>query len=1104
MSDRGPAARSRSRRPRRPAARRGGSSAFRPDSAVAAGRSGACFSVESPASQTAASQAAASQATPSQATPSQAAASLPGEPRSHPFGLSGEVRYEPLAELGCGGMGRVVVATDRRLRRQIALKHIASAVCEQPGIEQRFAREALITAGLDHPAIVPIFDAGRRGDGSLFYTMRLIRGRTLSAAIADADGLTGRLALLRHFLVACEAVAYAHSRGVVHRDLKPDNILVGEFGETQVVDWGLARRHDEDEAEPERAELGCALRTAVGAVIGTPLYMSPEQAAGLPAEPSSDVFSLGVVLYEILAGRPPLHGRDPSVVLRAHQRGELPPLRERQPDAPRELVAIVDKALSKGPEQRYPDARALATDVARFLDGRRVTAHRYSLGQGLVRLARAWRAPLTVGAVAAVLLLVLLAWAFRRTRLERDAAIFAEARTRRALAAADLHLGRVLVEQALTAQADDRQPEAEGLAARSLVLAESAEARGVLASFARLSRPVLRERTPLPQCQTVRPLPDGRVLCVEDGTVSVWIATPRQPLRPVWQRAMRARDATWLERGQKILVSVFGNRAILFTAEGTELGTLPGFLNAPHGFGAPFEGDLAILSNADGISFVDARARAVTTQAPCGFGKHLAAALSPAGDRYAAACYDGRVHVRTREGAPVHTVQTPFTDERAGACALAFAPDGATLLVVSLEGDLASIDLQRGALRVERRFSNGIVRSIRFSPDGRRVLLIGDRGGATLFQPEPPRILRRLPAIHDRAASWSPSGTELVTAGAELRRWSVPRDLTPLHLLEQRLPGLSGASLSPRGDRLAVARGDGHVEVLDTATGALRLRDRFQSGVVKGVHFSSGGELLAWAAGEPAVRTYDTTGRVLETRSYARLRRVARLPSGWLIALGYFDRMELFDPRAPTLPAELLGEGEFFDAAQSADERTVAAINTEGEVLLIRDQPGGPRARKLLQRRGLCAVALDSDGSHLALAFDRDGEVLDTATGAVLARFSGDGRQILDVALSPDGRWLATGDLDLAARIWSVPDGRLAAVLRGHSGRVASVSFSRDSRTLITASWDGSARLWGLDVLSQPAAELLARIQADWGLDLALTDAELPEGSAVPRPASAP
>lgn len=877
------------------------------------------------------------------------------------------------------------------------------------------------------------------------------------------------------------------------RDLKPDNILVGEFGETQVVDWGLARRHEEElpDASWEQAAIDGSVNTVFGSVLGTPMYMSPEQAEGLPAEPRSDVFSLGVVLYEIIAGAPPLHGLEPEAILGKLRKGELPPLAERQPEAPAELVAIVARALAMEPARRYPDARALAADVERFLDGRRVAAHRYSLWDGLLLWARAWRAPLTVAGVAAVLLLLLALWAVWRTGRERDAALAAEARTRRALLDSDRNLARALVEQALAAYAADAQPEAELLAGRALRLTDSAEARGVLAAFTRVARPALRERAELPPCQVARAHPDGRLLCVGDGTLAVWSG---HPLRKLWEQPVRARDAMWMDGGRRIAVSQDGHRALVYDAAGTRLGEPTNRLLGPGGWIATGASPLAVLLNMNGLSVLDGRTLSVTNLSPCGSGgPHLAAAIDDRRAILAAACKDGSVVLLAPDGPILRRIPTPFSGEGAGASGLSLSPDGTTALVASLDGEIALLSLQSSSVRLVRRLNNGILRSLVYSPDGRVVLLLGDRGGATLWQPDPGSVLRRLPALGDHSAVWSADGTELITLGTERRRWSVPASLPPLHPIEQRLPGLAGAALSPAGDRLAVARGDGSLEVIDPVTGRLLFRDRFQDGVLKGVSFSPDGKsMLAWAAGRPSLRSYDAAGRVLATYDYYPVRRAALLPSGWLLTLVYTSGARLYDLRTPDAPPQKLGENEFFDAAQSQDGRSIGMLDQQGEVWLVRDGEAAPTGRRILRQHGATALALSADGSLLALA-DQHGATIwntadlekgiDVATARPRARVQSDGRHILDLALSPDGRWLAAGDLDQSARIWSAQDGRLVAVLRGHSGRIAGIGFSQDSRTLYTASWDGSARLWGMDVLTRPADAILSDAQAAWGLD---------------------
>ena len=249
-----------------------------------------------------------------------------GVPATPPEGEHTDDRYQDLGLLGTGGMGEVRAVHDGRLGRQVARKSPRANV---PGATEALAREAAVTAALEHPGIVPVYDAGHDPDGRPWYTMRLVRGRSLRAVIAETPSLTGRLALLRPVLAAVEAVAYAHARGVVHCDLKAPNVLLGEHGEVQVVDWGLA-------ASGPGSPSG-----------GTPATMAPEQARGEPATQASDVWSLGMVLLELLVGGQP-HGGASSEELREQlAAGAVPAVPEE--DVPVALRAIVLRCLRADP-----------------------------------------------------------------------------------------------------------------------------------------------------------------------------------------------------------------------------------------------------------------------------------------------------------------------------------------------------------------------------------------------------------------------------------------------------------------------------------------------------------------------------------------------------------------------------------------------------------------------------------------------------------------------------------------------------------------------------------------------------------------------------------
>ncbi|HMG57028.1 MAG TPA: serine/threonine-protein kinase, partial [Kofleriaceae bacterium] len=336
-------------------------------------------------------------------------------------------RYRLGAELGRGGMGRVVEAFDLQLGRTVALKEVLPR--GGAAVARRFAREVQLTARLEHPSIIPLYDAGVTVDGRPFYVMRRVSGRPLDQLMAGAVGLGERLTLLPAVLSAIDAIAHAHRRGVIHRDLKPANILVGELGDTVVIDWGLAKVIGEDDDKPGTviATAGDSLRTQIGSVFGTPGFMAPEQARGEELDPRGDVYALGATLYQLLAGAPPHSGTSATEVIENTGSKQVVPVDVVAPGAPPELVAIVGKALAFDPTGRYPDAGALGEDVRRFLAGQLVAAHRYTPRQRFTRFARRHRAPLAVAALA-MLAVAVLSWvAVHRIVTERDAATAARA-----------------------------------------------------------------------------------------------------------------------------------------------------------------------------------------------------------------------------------------------------------------------------------------------------------------------------------------------------------------------------------------------------------------------------------------------------------------------------------------------------------------------------------------------------------------------------------------------------------------------------------------------------------------------------------------------------
>ena len=312
-------------------------------------------------------------------------------------GLQLSRRYQVMTLLGTGGMGEVLMARDVPLGRDVAVKRLRDA---EPSSEEvsRFVREARIQGRLQHPAIVPVHDLALDSNGHPFFVMKALQGETLASVLSTKR--TGRprsrAELLRAFIDVCLAIELAHTSGVLHRDLKPGNIALGDFGEVYVLDWGIARilGHDHPDTlrdvPPEHAKIGsdAHLQTMPGSVLGTPGYMAPEQLRGDPdIGPATDIYALGCILFEILAGEP-LHAR--SAALESTEQGvdARPSVRAPGREVVPELDAICVRATALRANERFATARELANEVQRYLDGDRDVARRRELARIALHEAR--------------------------------------------------------------------------------------------------------------------------------------------------------------------------------------------------------------------------------------------------------------------------------------------------------------------------------------------------------------------------------------------------------------------------------------------------------------------------------------------------------------------------------------------------------------------------------------------------------------------------------------------------------------------------------------------------------------------------------------------
>jgi serine/threonine-protein kinase len=309
-----------------------------------------------------------------------------GDPAASPEALVGTAeRYRYMGTLGEGGMGLVEKVWDDDLMRALALKRLKPDLRSDRALLRQFLWEARVGAHLDHPNIVPVHDIGLSQRGELYFTMKHVEGESLAEALerlrTDGDEVTQELSLprrLRLFLSLCAAVHFAHARGVLHRDLKPANVMLGKHGEVFVMDWGIAV--PARDRAPEML-VAAAPDQATRGVTGTPAYMAPEQAAGDPIDPRSDVYALGAILYELVSLAPPIEGATVSEILDKALRGDIVPLPEVAPEAGPSLTAVVHRALAKDPGDRYPSVQDLSQDVEVVLDGRTPSAESTNLAK---------------------------------------------------------------------------------------------------------------------------------------------------------------------------------------------------------------------------------------------------------------------------------------------------------------------------------------------------------------------------------------------------------------------------------------------------------------------------------------------------------------------------------------------------------------------------------------------------------------------------------------------------------------------------------------------------------------------------------------------------
>jgi WD40 repeat protein len=917
-------------------------------------------------------------------------------------------RFQVLRQLGQGGFGVVFLAWDTAHRRQVALKVPRLEALVTPGARERFFREGRLAAGLDHPNLVPVYEVGEVG-AVAYIASAYAPGVTLGEWRLQHPGTVAPKEAVALVATLAEAVAYLHGRGVVHRDLKPGNVLLeqveattGEvpaaggvvppFGVPRITDFGLAKLMDQPPGEA----------TTGGALLGSPPYMAPEQALDQREAigPRTDVYALGVILFELLAGRHPFQGRTPLETLRQVAGEEPPALRSLVAGLPRDLETVCQRCLHKSPARRYAGAAELAADLRRFLAGQPLLARPLGVLERTARWAR--RRParavalafgaafVLAGALALAGHLRSLHEALDATDRERDRAVRNEGRAERNRAAAlDLQYASDLALAAQDFKGGDLF-QLPGLLDRHLPQAGADDRRDFLwwhlRSHCRPARPALQAHDgPL---HLLAYTPDGRSLVTAGGRhesqrLKVWdLATGRlrfqRPLGgnvPTGEQLSLAAFAPG--RGGLLAGITAGDKVILWNAEtGAELAQLP------QAWGANYcslsrDGQVLAVGGERPVAVWDCAAKRQVCTVP---GPTDWVALAP----------DGQSLVRAVQSAP-H-------------CEFRGLPKGT----------------HRGQL----------------------VLGAGVRGLA-----------------------YSPRGTFLLTTDySQGAVW----DITGQTALEWQPPIGPVESLAISDDKRTLAAGGhgGAVRLWDVRSRRLLARYRWQPNPIVRLTFSPDGHTLAAATAEGAVHHLDATARHVPDGLHpttAKNKLLAWSPDGKVLAVWVApDRLQLLDSRTGEARTELHGSvSAFTNALFSPDGHTLATTTFGKKIIRLWDTKTGRLRCETGPHVDACSPPTFSPDARILYSVDADGvRCWDTATGAGRGLL-GAARASHAVAVSPDGRTLVTGGSALC--VWDLSGGRVPAqpvCTVPLAAPVVPVGITPDGRTLVTNDSSGGGRLW--------------------------------------------
>ncbi|HVV74313.1 MAG TPA: serine/threonine-protein kinase, partial [Verrucomicrobiae bacterium] len=952
--------------------------------------------------------------------------------------------YELLGELGRGAMGVVYRARQLSLNRMVALKLIAPEQLASPKVLERFRAEAEVAAQLDHPHIVPIFETGTV-DGCYFLSLKLIEGGSLAQRLAEyqlpAPGakhhpggeIAPQLRIARLLVAAADAVHYAHQRGILHRDLKPGNIILDSAGSPHVTDFGLAKRVESDSS-----------LTLSGEVLGTPAYMAPEQAAVTDGQmtTAADIYSLGAILYELLTGQPPFGRGSPIETLHAVIHDEPIHPRALNRAVPRDLETICLKCLEKQPARRYTSARALAEDLRRFISGEPVQA------RPLGAPSRVWRWCRRKPALAASLALLHLAlalglsgvlWQWRKANQKAFVA-------RQNLYAADIGAIQRALEQ-------DNRRQALDLLRRQVPRPGEPDLRGFEWRYLWQqcqSDELFSLRNHGPPARSVAFSPDG--LSLATGTLAISSSNGVVATVTVWDLTHR-----------------------------TTRTTLRGFTNAVCSVSYSLNGDWLATACQSEVQIWQAKEEGTNALRKVRSlpGSRIVARFSPSGEYLLTASTNGLLLWATANwelAGSLNLAESWKPD--LWNCRLDFSPDSSRVAVPTDTGvKLYTVPDLREAGFLQARLP--FIRFASFSPDGRTLATATAHDWAVrLWDMTEQKETRMLPGHSDMVteAAFSADGKRLVTCSSDqtLRLWDMSNG-NLIRIFRGHAEEVYDVAFSPDGTRLASVGKDGAVKVWDaSATTGPELAlgsTSFPLG------FDSEGGLVAYIVTNRSLTHFAPES--LQPVSGERFvgRKTKGHSSFWFLFGDLFR-----DGRTLGLPVQTVETNapphrslELWDLLRHelicsidgdpgrvvfAPKQQLLATCSSNRTVSLWKIPSGTRVAVITN--ALAPAVFSPDGTLLATpkAVGSGMDIWNVADAqprlVLTAQPSGAG-----VQFSTDSRMVAfSSSEDSLIRIWAIPSGRLLTTLTGHKRAMIMLSFSPDGRTLASLADDRTLIFW--------------------------------------------